>query len=101
MIISRLFSKRPTVSGIVTGLLTFALLEGLTILAMAVIDIRYTWLWFEEYPYPLYLWCIVIPLISALLGLGIARKWKILFYVSCSLAVGIIIFLSYYVLRVL
>ena len=93
--------KRPKTRGIIIGLVSLTLLEVFTVLTIAFINIHYqTYIWFKEDFNPLYIWFIIVPLISALLGLGISLRKKTLVYTSLLSIISIVVYLSYYLIKV-
>lgn len=99
--ISRFFSNRPTAAAVIAGILFFTILEGFSMLVIGLINSNIqTRLWFMEYSFPLYIHFLVIPLISTLLGIGLAKKRRFLSFFAFFMGIGIIAYLSYYLVLI-
>jgi hypothetical protein len=95
-------NRRSKVKGIVTGLLSLLILELFSIFSIAMISSNFqTWVWIKEFPNPLIICFVFIPLISALLGLSITKKLQIMILVIFLLDIGFIIYLFYYLIKVI
>jgi len=97
-----LFNKNPKVIGIIVGLFSFIILEIFSIFAIAIIGNNFqAWLWFKQFPYPLFIWFIIIPFISSILGLCIIKRIKSIIIILSLIYIGIIIYILYYLIKVL
>jgi len=99
MYLFKLAKKKPIFLGIVTGLVSVVVMIIVIIVILSRISIYDRWGLsgkITENPYPLLLIFAISPSISALLGFGVAKKWKVMIYIACLLAFGVIIFLTYH-----
>jgi len=102
MDLTSFIGNRRILSGFVTGLLTFVAMAAIIDFMLYRISIYDRWAVsgnIGDHPYPFILMFVISPLTSASLGLGIVRRWKILIWVSCLVALGVVALVFYYLLR--
>jgi hypothetical protein len=95
-----LTSKNSNILGLIIGLLSLFIMELFNILLISLINNRiYLWFLKGTYWYGIGI-VIIIAILSVLLGISIARKYKFFIILICSIFLINIGFVTYHFVRI-